>query len=66
MYGGSPTKVPREYWDYILVEEHFRGNWDLYWRMPEPLLEKISMFRNAEAEAARTREKRLKQNGRKN
>jgi len=58
-YKGSSSKVPTEYWEYRLVEEHFRGNWELYWRMPEPWIEAIIGFRNAENDAARVQEKRL-------
>ncbi len=66
-YKGSFEKVPKEYWEYRLVEDHFRGNWELYWRMPEPWIEMIVGFRTAENEAAEIQEKRLiqkKENGR--
>ncbi|MCK5020750.1 MAG: hypothetical protein KAS32_27260 [Candidatus Peribacteraceae bacterium] len=52
--------MPPEYWEYRLVEEHFRGNWFEYWRMPEPELEMIAGFRIVENEAALLQEKRLK------
>jgi hypothetical protein len=57
-YEGSLNKVPTEYWEYRLVEDHFRGDWFLYWKMPEHLIEMIVGFRRAENEAARLQEKR--------
>ena len=66
-YKGSSSKVPTEYWEYRLVEEHFRGNWELYWSMPDPWIEMIVGFRAAENEATRITDKRLirqKENGR--
>jgi len=62
-YKGSADKVPPEYWEYRLVEDHFRGNWQTYWLMPEPWIEMINRFRQAEAEASRIQEKRLIQKG---
>jgi len=64
---GSASKVPSEYWEYRLVEEHFRGNWSEYWNMPEPLIDLIIGFRTAENEAEQKQMKRLaqeKQHGR--
>jgi len=52
--------VPSEYWEYRLVEEHFRGDWLTYWKMPEPEIEIILEFRRVENEAAKLQEKRLK------
>lgn len=57
-YEGSLEKVPTEYWEYKLVDDHFKGDWEMYWSMPEPLLEMIVGFRRAENEAARLQEKR--------
>lgn len=51
--------MPSEYFEYRLVEEHFRGNWLIYWTMPEPDLEMIINFRALENEAAKLQEKRL-------
>jgi len=62
VYQGSSEKVPVEYWEYRLVEDHFRGNWQLYWQMPEPWIDMIVNFRAIEAESARLQEKRLVQN----
>jgi len=58
--------VPAEYWEYRLVEQHFRGNWLVYWNMPEPILEMITGFIKTENEVNRIQEKRLrrKNNGR--
>ena len=67
MNKGSSNKVPVEYWEYRLVEEHFRGNWDMYWNMPEPWIDLIVGFRTAEGEAEKRQIKRLaqeKQHGR--
>ena len=60
VYDGDFNKVPEEYWEYRLVEEHFRGNWQIYWQMPEPWIEMILGFRSAENEASILQEKRLK------
>jgi len=59
-YKGSAKKVPSEYWEYRLVEEHFRGNWLVYWQMPEPDLYMIMRFRKVEFKAAKLQEKRMK------
>ena len=59
-YDGDVGKVPTEYWEYRLVEEHFRGNWQGYWLMPEPWIEMILGFRSVENEAGKLQEKRLK------
>lgn len=58
-YEGSADRVPAEYWEYRLVEKHFRGNWQQYWAMPEPWVEMITNFMTAENEAAELQEKRL-------
>jgi hypothetical protein len=42
------------------VEEHFKGDWQGYWSMPEPWVEMILGFRSVEVEAGRLLEKRLK------
>lgn len=64
-YEGSLEKVPTEYWEYKLVDDHFRGNWSAYWNMPEPVIEMIVGFRRAENEAAILQEKRrMRNNGR--
>lgn len=60
VYGGDFEKVPVEYWEYRLVEEHFRGDWQGYWQMPEPWVEMIIGFRSAENDASQLQEKRLK------
>jgi len=59
-YNGSAEKVPPEYWEYRLVEQHFRGNWFNYWRMPEPMIEMIIGFIGVENEASELQTKRLK------
>ena len=59
-YEGSPERVPRDYWEYRLVNEHFRGDWFAYWRLPEEAIEMILGFRKAEAEAAALQDKRWK------
>jgi len=51
--------VPFEYWEYRLVDEHFRGDWLTYWNLDEGLIEMIMGFRNAEYEAAKLRKNRL-------
>jgi len=57
--------VPSEYWEYRLVDEHFRGDWLTYWKMPDPYIQMILGFKRAENEVNRLQEKRLnKQNGR--
>jgi len=61
-YNGSLEKVPPEYWEYKLVEEHFRGNWLVYWEMPEDWIDMISGFRVAERQAAELQEKRMNRN----
>jgi hypothetical protein len=43
--------VPEDYWEYKLVDEHFRGDWMTYWMMPEPELWKIKNFIKYENEA---------------
>ena len=40
------------------MDEHFRGDWFAYWRMPEYLIEMIIRFRGAENEASRIISKR--------
>jgi len=50
--------VPPEYWEYRLVQEHFRGDWFTYWNMPENWIEMIAGFRKAELEAANLQNKR--------
>jgi len=54
--------VPPEYWEYRIVEEHFRGNWLIYWQMPEPIIEMIVGFRKAEIEGAKLQRKRINRN----
>jgi len=61
-YKGSSEKVPPEYWEYRIVEEHFRGNWLIYWQMPEPIIEMIFGFRKAEIEGAKLQKKRINRN----
>lgn len=61
-YNGSYEKVPTEYWEYRLVEEHFRGNWSVYWITPEPIIEMIIGFKRMENEASALQEKRAKLN----
>ncbi len=61
-YNGSYEKVPEEYWEYRLVEEHFRGNWSVYWMTPEPIIEMIIGFKRMENEASILQEKRVRQN----
>ena len=52
--------MPTEYWEYRLVDRHFRGDWLTYWRMPEPLINMILKFMEAEGEANELQEKRLR------
>ena len=61
-YSGSVEKVPREYWEYRLVEKHFRGDWFTYWRLDENLIEMIIGFIKAENEASELQDKRLRRN----
>jgi len=65
-YEGSAEKVPTEYWEYRLVDEHFRGNWLVYWMMPEPYIQMIAGFRNAEIEGAKLHKKRIERDARSN
>lgn len=57
-YKGSPEKVPNEYWEYRLVDEHFRGNWQVYWLMPEHYIDMILGFKKAEYDSVKLQEKR--------
>jgi hypothetical protein len=52
--------VPSEYWEYKLVDTHFRGNWLVYWEMPEPDLWMIQKFMEVEAEIRDLSQKRSK------
>lgn len=57
--------MPPDYWEYLLVKQHFNGNWLVYWQMPEPLIEMIIGFIKIENEASKIQEKRLRRkNGR--
>ncbi len=58
VYAGSPEKVPEEYWEYRLVETHFRGNWRQYWAMPEYLIDMIIKFRSVENKSFKLLDKR--------
>ena len=61
LYDGDSAKVPSEYWEYRLVEDHFMGNWLVYWQMPEPWINLIVQFKNIENRATEIQNKRLEQ-----
>ena len=52
--------MPTEYWEYRLVDEHFKGNWLIYWQMLQYWVDMILGFRRAEGEASELQEKRWK------
>jgi len=61
-YEGSLEKVPVEYWEYRLVDEYFRGDWNAYWNLDESLITMIVGFKRAENEAAELQRKRSERN----
>jgi len=41
--------VPEEYWEYVLLDTFFRGNWLVYVSTPEYILQRIRRFKDIEA-----------------
>jgi len=42
--------VPKEYWEYVLIDTYFRGNYPAYLMTPEYMIKRIYGFKSIESE----------------